>query len=168
MNEKRDSEGNLLPAKDRVTKFGKIMRKYSFDELLNFWNVIKGEMSIIGPRPLPSFFRERMSNRHKMREKVKPGLECPRMIALSEDDVGYYQLQYENDIWYVENISLFTDLKMVFALVRMVFDVSERGKHAEVGTYFVGYNENAIAVSLRLAKEQYPNINCKLKSKNDL
>ena len=125
-------------------------------------------MSIIGPRPLPSFFRERMSNRHKMREKVKPGLECPRMIALSEDDVGYYQLQYENDIWYVENISLFTDLKMVFALVRIVFDVSERGKHAEVGTYFVGYNENAIAVSLRLAKEQYPNINCKLKSKNDL
>ncbi len=156
MNEKRDSEGNLLPAAERVTKFGRFMRRTSLDELLNLWNVIKGEMSIIGPRPHPIFFRERLSDRHKMREHVRPGLECPRMISLKEEDVGYYQLQYENDIWYVENISFKTDIKMVFALVKMVLDVSERGKHADVGTYFVGYNEDGIALSLRLAKEQYP------------
>ena len=162
MTEKRDKDGNLLPAKDRVTKLGRFMRKYSLDELLNFWNVIKGEMSIIGPRPLPSFFSDRMSDRHKLRHAVTPGLECPRMIKLNEDEVGYYQVQFENDIWYVENISLKTDIKMVFALIKMVFDVSERGKHADVGTYFAGYNEDGIAISLRLAKEQYPSIDdCK-------
>ena len=159
MNEKRDSEGNLLPAKERVTRLGRFMRKYSLDELLNLWNVITGEMSIIGPRPLPVFFSDRMSERHKMRHAVTPGLECPRMIKLDEDEVGYYQVQYENDIWYVENISLWTDIRMMFALVKMVFNISERGKHADVGTYFVGYNEEGVALSLRLAKEQYPNMN---------
>lgn len=164
MNEKRDADGNLLPAAERVTKFGRFMRKSSLDELLNFWNVIKGEMSIIGPRPLPTFFRERMNTRHVKREYVRPGLECPRMISLTEEEVGYYELQYENDIWYIENVSLLTDIKMVFALVKMVFDVSERGKHAEVGTYFVGYNEEGIALSLRLAKEQYPFVSDDLKN----
>lgn len=56
MNNNTDENGRLLPANKRVTKFGKIMRKYSLDELLNFWSVIKGDMSIIGPRPLPVFF----------------------------------------------------------------------------------------------------------------
>ena len=70
--------------------------------------------------------------------------------------MGYYQIQFENDIWYVENISLFTDIKMVFALVKMVSESKERSKHADVGTFFVGYNDEGIALSLRLAKEQYP------------
>ena len=65
MNEKKDENGNLLPASQRVTKFGRIVRKYSIDELLNFWSVFKGDMSIIGPRPIPVFFNERMSERHK-------------------------------------------------------------------------------------------------------
>lgn len=165
MNNKTDENGKLLPAAQRVTKFGRIMRKYSFDELLNFWSVLKGDMSIIGPRPLPMFFRDRMSERHRMREAVRPGLECPRVISLKEEEVGYYQLQFENDIWYVENVSFATDIKMLFNLFQMVFESTERGKHADVGTYFVGYNEEGIALSLRLAKEQYPNI---LEIENDL
>ncbi len=161
MNEKRDAEGNLLPASERVTKFGRFMRKLSLDELLNFWSVIKGEMSIIGPRPLPAFFHQRMTERHNARVNVRPGLECPRMISITEEETGYYHVQFENDIWYVENISFLTDLKMLFGLVRMVFDTKDRTKHANVnvgGSYFVGYNEEGIALSLRLAKEQYPHV----------
>ena len=153
-----DDDGNLLPASQRVTKFGKFMRKYSLDELLNFWNVIKGDMSIIGPRPLPIFFYERMSDRHTKRDFVRPGLECPRMIEGSEEELGYYQLQFENDIWYVENVSLKTDLRMAFALIKMVFTMNERSKHASVGTYFVGYDEHGKALSMRMALEEYPDI----------
>jgi len=155
MNNKTDEKGKLLPASMRVTRFGRFMRKYSLDELLNFWSILKGDMSIIGPRPQPMFFRDRMSDRHRMREAVRPGLECPRMIPLKEEEVGYYQLQYENDVWYVENVSLSTDVKMVFTLIKMVFDIRERNKHAEVGTYFVGYNDDGIAISLRMAREEY-------------
>ena len=77
MNNNTDADGKLLPARERITKFGYFMRRYSLDELLNFWSVLKGDMSIIGPRPLPTFFYERMSDRHKMRNYVRPGLECP-------------------------------------------------------------------------------------------
>jgi len=167
MSEKRDENGDLLPANERVTKFGRFMRKYSFDELLNFWSIIKGDMSIIGPRPLPGFFHERMSERHKARVATRPGLECPRMIALKEDEADWYEIQFENDIWYVENISFSTDVKMVFALFKMVFDSSERGKHADAGTYFAGYNHLGQAVCLRVAREEYYN-RCKEQDKEEI
>ena len=78
MNEKKDKDGNLLSPAQRVTKFGRFMRKFSLDELLNFWSVLKGDMSIIGPRPQPVFIHERLSERHKMRTAVRPGLEWER------------------------------------------------------------------------------------------
>ena len=121
MSDKRDSEGNLLPASERVTKFGRFMRKYSLDELLNFWSVLKGDMSIIGPRPYPTFFTERMTDRHKMRHAVRPGIECPKMISLPNEAERLYNIKLENDIWYVENISFGNDLRMVGKLFSMVF-----------------------------------------------
>ena len=60
MNNKTDADGKLLPPSERVTKFGKIMRKLSLDELLNFWSVVKGDMSIIGPRPMPEYLQNRV------------------------------------------------------------------------------------------------------------
>jgi len=122
MNNKTDSDGKLLPPDKRVTKFGKFMRKYSLDELLNFWSVIKGDMSIIGPRPMPVFFVDRMSERHKKRAHVRPGLECPRMKT-GDPEQCQYQNQFENDIWYVENASFFVDLKMVLMLFMMTFNI---------------------------------------------
>jgi len=156
MTKKEDHNGKMLPASQRVTKFGHFMRKYSLDELLNFWSVLKGDMSIIGPRPFPVFFEERMSEHHKKRHKVRPGLECPRVLAGEENGEYWYHLQFENDIWYVENISLLTDIKMLILLWKMAFNSTQRGEHADAGTYFVGYNDNGIAISLRQAKEQYP------------
>ncbi len=157
MNEKKDGDGELLPASQRVTKFGKIMRKYSLDELLNFVSVLKGDMSLIGPRPLPMFFHDRMNVRHQMREAVRPGLECPRVLKFADKNLCQYHIQFENDIWYVENISFLTDLKMCALLVKMVFDMNGRGNRAggNAVSYFVGYDEQGHALSMNAAKELY-------------
>lgn len=150
MNNKTDAEGKLLPPSQRVTKFGKIMRKLSLDELLNFWSVLKGDMSIIGPRPQPVFIYERMSDRHKMRTSVRPGLECPRVIELDYIDTCKYQRTFENDIWYVEHVSFTQDVKMIFLLIKMVFNFKKRDGQAkgEGVSYFIGYDQDGHAMSL--------------------
>lgn len=155
MNEKKDKDGKLLPPSERVTKFGKFMRKYSLDELLNFWSVLKGDMSIIGPRPLPVTFTDRMSERHKQRGKVRPGLECPRVLK-GDPDICQYQNQFENDIWYVEHVSLITDLRMIFLLVKMTFNTKKRSSNAEGRGYFAGYDRRRIATSLNRFKREFP------------
>lgn len=148
MTNDTDEHGNLLPASERTTRFGKFVRKYSLDELLNFWFVLKGDMSIIGPRPLPVSFLSRYSDRHRMRTAVRPGLECPTIG--SDGHVRLYQEQFENDVWYVENVSFAVDVRMVLALFGMVFNKRERADHAEVGGgYFVGYDRNGVAFSMR-------------------
>ena len=154
MTNEKDTDGNLLPASQRVTKFGKIVRKYSLDELMNFWSVLKGDMSIIGPRPLPVFFNERYSERHRMRNVVRPGLECPRMLR--DENVPRYHEQFENDIWYVENISFVTDIKMVVMLFKMTFNTKYRKIGSEGGSYFVGYDENNHATSLKMVCKKHP------------
>lgn len=154
-----DSDGKMLPPSQRVTRFGKFMRKCSFDELLNFWSVLKGDMSIIGLRPLPVFIYERMSDRHKMRTCVRPGLECPRVIELDYEDTCKYQRTYENDIWYVEHVSFFQDIKMVGLLVKMVFNSKKRNAQASGDgvSYFVGYDQDGHAMSLNKFKRVYGN-----------
>ena len=150
MNNKTDADGKLLSPSQRVTKFGKIMRKLSLDELLNFWSVLKGDMSIIGPRPQPVFIYERMSERHKMRTAVRPGLECPRVITLDYEDSCRYQRTFENDIWYVEHVSFLQDIKMVLLLIKMVFSFGKRNEQAagEGVSYFVGYDCDGHAMSM--------------------
>ena len=165
MTNDKDEYGNLLPPSQRVTKWGAFVRKYSLDELLNFWSILKGDMTIIGPRPLPSSFDERYSERHKMRTAVKPGLECPSIDA--KKSVRLYQEQFENDIWYVENISFLTDIKMIIALVKLVFNSKERGDHATVGGGdFVGYDDNGIAFSMRRIPDKYEKIYQAMLDKN--
>jgi len=155
MNNNTDADGKLLPPSQRVTKFGKFMRKLSLDELLNFWSVLKGDMSIIGPRPQPLVFYNRMSERHKMRTAVRPGLECPRVIQLDYVDTCRYQRTFENDIWYVENVSFLQDIRMVLLLVKMVFSFGKRGEQATGSgvSYFVGYDEDGHAMSMIKYKE---------------
>ncbi len=154
MNNDRDENGNLLPAARRVTKFGHFMRKYSFDELLNFWSVIKGDMSVIGPRPLPEFFVDRMSERHKARHLVRPGLECPVYIP-DDTQLSPFYWKFEKDVWYVENISFKTDVKMLIELFRMTVDLKTRGRHADGLTYFIGYDDECHPVGQLIARNLY-------------
>ncbi len=150
MNNKTDADGKLLPPSQRVTKFGKFMRKLSLDELLNFWSVLKGDMSIIGPRPQPVFIYERMCDRHQARSALRPGLECPRVIHVLGEEICQFQRTFENDVWYVENCSFFLDVKMVWMLVKMVFSMGKREKQASGKgiSYFVGYTEDGIAIGM--------------------
>lgn len=159
MNDKKDADGKLLPPSQRVTRFGKFMRKFSLDELLNFWSVLKGDMSIIGPRPQPVFIYDRMCERHKMRTAVRPGLECPRVIHVPGEEICKFQQTFENDVWYVENVCLLQDLRMLLLLVKMVFSMGKRGNQAagKSISYFVGYNKDGVAIGMNTYHEMIRN-----------
>lgn len=147
MTNDTDEHGNLLLPKDRVTKWGRFVRKTSLDELLNFWSIFKGDMSIIGPRPHVCSYLDRYTQRHKMRYAVRPGLECP-CISRSPRTGYKWQDQLENDIWYVEHISFLVDVKMVLGLLKLVFDRKETaGRSIAQRGAFMGYNEDGIAIS---------------------
>lgn len=156
MTNEKDNNGQLLPESERTTKLGKIIRKYSLDELISLWVILKGDMSIIGPRPLPITFEDRYSDRHKKRCTVKPGLECPSIDT--DGHIRLYQEQFENDIWYVENVSFLVDCRMIWGLIKMVFNHKERTDHAQVGGgAFVGYDDKGQAFSMRRIPEKYEN-----------
>lgn len=154
MTNETDEYGNLLPINKRVTKFGAFVRKYSLDELLNFWSILKGDMSVIGPRPLAEVYVNRYSKRHHCRHAVRPGLECPN-IEKKGYSSGWHE-QFENDVWYVENVSFVNDCKAFFFLIRMVFDQKERKRHAVIGVGdFIGYDEDGVAFGANEIPDKY-------------
>ena len=147
MTNDTDENGNLLPAELRVTKFGKIMRTTSLDELLNFWSVFKGDMSIIGPRPLLPEYTDRYCDFHLMRLAVKPGLECPPRPSL--EDVTGWEAQFNDDVWYAQNVSFMTDIKKFVRLFEAVFNKRNSKKRGEAArSWFVGYNAEGKALGL--------------------
>lgn len=118
MNDKRDKEGNLLPDAIRLTKVGSIVRKTSLDEIPQLINVLKGDMSLIGPRPLLTHYLHLYSDFQNKRHDVKPGITGWAQVngrnAISWDK------KFEYDVWYVENISFFLDIKILFKTVQKV------------------------------------------------
>lgn len=154
MRNTTDERGELLPASRRVTKWGKFVRKTSLDELLNFVSVLRGDMSIIGPRPLVPQYMSRYSNRHLARFAVRPGLECPPR-DLSKPLRSWHD-QFENDVWYVENLSFKTDCIMALNLVRFALsrkNTAIRGA-AKRGD-FMGYSADGTAINLAEVPQSY-------------
>ena len=154
MTNETNDQGILLPPEERITKWGKFVRRTSLDELLNFWSILKGDMSIIGPRPLPTKYINRFSEYHKQRHLVRPGLECP-FHDKSLAPKGW-EGRLDNDVWYVEHVSFTTDLKMLFLLVKKVFSKKERiasacGKTGE----FIGYCEDGSIMNEYMIPRKY-------------
>lgn len=115
MNNKKDINGNLLPGNQRLTTFGRFLRRTSIDELPELFCIFIGKMSIVGPRPLLPMSLPYYSDRHRKRHDVRPGLACVPLKPISS---WTWNDQFENDIWYIENCSFIVDVKMVFAVLK--------------------------------------------------
>lgn len=111
MNEKKDAQGNLLPDAQRLTGLGKFIRKTSLDEIPQLWNVIKGDMSLVGPRPLLVEYLALYNERHARRHEVKPGITG--MAQVNGRNKLSWEQKLDYDLWYVENISWRTDTRIV-------------------------------------------------------
>lgn len=117
MTNQRGEDGMLLPPDKRVTKFGLFIRKTSIDEFPELFSIFKGDMSIIGPRPLLLEYLPLYKPRHACRHKIRPGLACVRIMP-SDSKTWTWGEQFENDIWYIEHLSFMTDVKMIFAVAK--------------------------------------------------
>ncbi|HFM8550289.1 TPA: sugar transferase, partial [Enterococcus faecium] len=118
MTDQRDEEGNLLSDDIRLTQFGKILRSTSLDELPELWNILKGDMSIIGPRPLLVEYLSLYSNEQRKRHFVRPGLTG--LAQVSGRNAISWKEKFEKDIEYVENISMMKDIKIFFLTLKKV------------------------------------------------
>ena len=118
MNDKKDAEGNLLPYDKRITKVGGFIRKYSLDEIPQLINVIKGDMSIVGPRPLLIEYLSIYNNEQKKRHNVKPGITGWAQVN-GRNAISWEQ-KFLLDIYYVNNVSFLLDLKILLRTVKKV------------------------------------------------
>lgn len=123
MTDARDENGELLPDEVRLTKFGKTLRATSLDELPELWNILKGDMSLIGPRPLLVQYLPLYNDFQKHRHDVRPGLTGWAQVN-GRNAISWEQ-RFELDIFYVNNISFWLDLKVLFQTVAVVFRHSD-------------------------------------------
>ncbi len=129
MNNKKDSEGVLLPDADRLTGFGKIVRKTSLDELPQLINVLKGDMSLVGPRPLLPEYLPLYSEEQKKRHLVRPGITG--LAQVRGRNTMLFSERFKNDVYYVEHQSFLLDLKIVLLTVKSVLFKSKTIVHGQ-------------------------------------
>lgn len=115
MTDKRDKEGNLLPDEQRLTAFGQFLRETSLDELPQLWNVLKGDMSLVGPRPLLVRYLDRYTPEQAHRHDVQPGITGLAQIQ-GRNGISWEE-KFKLDVWYIDNWSLWLDLKILFLTV---------------------------------------------------
>ena len=118
MTDERDAEGNLLPDVQRMTVLGKFIRSTSFDELPELWNVLKGEMSLVGPRPLLMEYLPLYSAEQNRRHEVLSGITG--WAQVNGRNAISWEEKFELDVWYVDNRSIWLDLKILFLTIKRV------------------------------------------------
>ena len=118
MSDERDAEGNLLPDEQRLTKVGKFVRSTSVDELPQLINVLKGDMSFIGPRPLYVNFLKLYDETQARRHEVRPGISG--WAQVHGRNLCTYSKKFEYDVWYVDHISAWVDLQILFLTIKNV------------------------------------------------
>lgn len=140
MTDEKDSEGNLLPNEQRITKIGALLRKTSLDELPQFINVLKGDMSMIGPRPLVIRYLDLYTPEQARRHDVRPGITG--WAQVNGRNAISWTRKFELDVWYVDHLSLWLDLKIIYltlvSILRRKDINSNSGKVGAIG--FNGHN----------------------------
>ena len=141
MTDERDANGELLPDAQRLTKVGRFVRSTSIDELPQFINVLKGDMSLIGPRPLLVQYLPLYSKEQARRHEVRPGIsgwaQCHGRNAITWTE------KFKLDVWYVDHCTFRTDLKVVFITIKKVLgreDINTTTGQSATMDYFNGYN----------------------------
>ena len=119
MNDKKGADGKLLPDKDRLTKVGAFIRKTSLDEIPQLMNVLKGDMSLVGPRPLLVQYLPLYNSEQARRHHVRPGITGWAQVN-GRNAISWIQ-KFEYDVWYVDNISFALDMKILLMTVKKVF-----------------------------------------------
>ncbi len=139
MNDKKDDQGNLLPDKDRITKVGAFVRKTSLDEIPQLLNVLKGEMSLIGPRPLIIEYLPIYNSTQKKRHNVRPGITG--WAQVNGRNSITWKKKFEYDVWYVEHLSFLVDLKIIGLTLQKVIQKKDVNLSEELTSeYFNGNN----------------------------
>lgn len=118
MTDERDENGNLLPDEVRLTKFGRLLRATSLDELPELWNIVKGDMSIVGPRPLLVKYLPLYNEEQRRRHDVRPGLTG--LAQVSGRNAITWEEKFSHDVRYVERVSFFLDIRIVMLTVKKV------------------------------------------------
>ena len=136
MTDRKDSEGHLLSDAERLTTFGKLIRKTSLDELPQLWNILKGDMSFIGPRPLPAMYLPLYSRAHAVRNQVKPGISG--WAQVNGRNAISWNTKFDLDVWYVEHLSFLVDVRILLKTVVIVF--TSEGVNTEGQATTVPYN----------------------------
>ena len=137
MTDERDAEGRLLPDSERLTKFGRFLRKTSLDELPEMFNILKGDMSLIGPRPLLVKYLGHYNSHDNRRHEVRPGLTG--LAQVSGRNAISWKEKFEKDVEYVDNITFLMDLKVAFLTVKKVFvrdGIEFKEGHQSIMDYF--------------------------------
>ncbi|MEL1240121.1 sugar transferase [Flavobacterium flavipallidum] len=138
MNDKKDANGNLLSDAERLTKIGSFVRKTSLDEIPQLLNVIKGDMSLIGPRPLLVHYLDLYSDFQNRRHEVKPGITG--WAQVNGRNAISWEKKFELDVWYVDHLSFLLDLKILFKTVLKV--VKSEGINAADAATIEPFNGN--------------------------
>ena len=139
MTDERDADGNLLPDADRLTKVGRFVRSTSIDELPQLINVLKGDMALIGPRPLLPQYLPLYSSEQARRHEVRPGITG--WAQINGRNAISWTKKFEYDVWYVDHCSFLLDLKIIFLTIKKVFireGISQEGQATM--EFFNGHN----------------------------
>ena len=130
MNDQRDSDGKLLPDKERLTPLGEFLRQSSLDELPQLWNVLRGDMSFIGPRPLVTDYLDRYTSEQARRHEVTPGITGWAQIN-GRNSISW-EKKFQLDLWYIDHWSLWLDIKILLQTVTKI--VSREGVDEDQNT----------------------------------
>lgn len=139
MTDERDAAGNLLPDAQRLTAMGRFIRKTSIDELPQLWNVLRGDMSLVGPRPFLAEYLQLMKPHQRKRYEVRPGITG--LAQINGRNKLSYQHRFKYDVWYVNNLSFALDVKIILETIALTLKMKDvSSATGETSEIFTGEN----------------------------